>query len=270
MTEAALGARHPEIRRLRVLLRDAQERRSARRIVLEGPRLVADALRRGVVLEVVYRDADATGSSAEVGRRAAEQGVTTRECQAGVLARVGTTRTPQPVVAVATAPAITPLPSLASWPIGDGPVLVAADIAEPGNLGALVRSAEAAGAAAVVCCGETVDVANPKVVRASAGAVFGIPLVEAVDAVEVLEALATSGRPSWGAVADGGDDYCSVDLGGPGILVVGNEARGLTAAVTARLDRRLTVGMAGNGESLNVAVAASVVLFEAARQRNTR
>lgn len=268
MNPAALGARHHEIRHLRALLRDANERRTEGRIVLEGPRLVTDALRRGVALEVVYFDIDAKDVILDVAREAMARGIVARECRPGVLSQAGTTRAPQPLVAIAPAPPIGRMEMLAVAGLGVGPVLVAADVGDPGNLGTLVRSAEAAGAAAVVCCGETVDVRNPKVVRASAGALFGIPIVEAVDAVEVLDALATLGRPSWGAVAHGGDEYTSVDLTRPGALVVGNEAHGLAAEVAARLERTVTVPMAGRGESLNVAVAASVMLFEAARQRS--
>lgn len=267
MTAAALAARHPEIRRLRRLLRDASERRAEGRIVLEGPRLVTDAMRRGVALESVYFDVDAPPHIVEVIRLAADHGTVTHDCRAGVVANVATTRAPQPVVAVAPAPPVLALDDVITAPLDGGVVLVVVDLGDPGNLGTLLRSAEAAGAAAVVCCGETVDVRNPKVVRASAGALFGIPLVEAVDAVEVLDALASTGRSRWGALPCGGDDYCAVDLSAPGVLIVGNEADGLSSAVIAHLDRRLTVRMDGHGESLNVAVAASVVLFEAARQR---
>jgi TrmH family RNA methyltransferase len=262
VTTAALGARHPDVRRLRALLRDPAARRAESRIVLEGPRLVGDALRRGVLLEAVYVE----DPRAPVLVQVHDAGAPVRVCAPGVLARASTTRTPQPVLAVAPAPAPTSVGDLR----GAGPVLVAVGVAEPGNLGTLLRSAEAAGAAGVVCGGESVDVRNPKVVRASAGAVFGVPVVEAVDAVQVLDGLRAAGRGGWGATATDGTAYTSVDLAAPITIVVGNEARGLPEDVRAHLDGTLTVPMAGAAESLNVAVAGSVLLFEAARRRAER
>jgi TrmH family RNA methyltransferase len=260
VTTAALGARHGEIRHLRDLLRDPAARRAEARLVLEGPRLVADALRRGVPLEGVFVDDPVS----PVAVAATGAGVPVHACAPGVLSRVGSTRTPQPVIAVAPAPP----PRTVADLTGAGPVLVAVAVGEPGNLGTLLRSAEAAGSAGVVCCGESVDVRNPKVVRASAGAWFGVPVVEAVDAVQVLDGLRAQGRTGWGATAGSGVPYTAVDLAGPVALVVGNEAHGLPLAVRDRLDGAITVPMAGAAESLNVAVAGSVLLFEAARQRS--
>jgi TrmH family RNA methyltransferase len=147
------------------------------------------------------------------------------------------------------------------------------DVADPGNLGTLLRSAEASGCAGVVCCGGSVDVYNPKVVRASAGSVLGVPVVrgggadDEPDPVPVLDRLGAAGRRRYGATVQG-QPATEVDLRPPVALVLGNEARGLPAAVLERVDGRIAVPMAGAGESLNVAMAGTVLLFEAARQRN--
>ena len=172
------------------------------------------------------------------------------------------------MLAVATIP---PRPTIAAL-TGDGPVIVAVGVSDPGNLGTLLRSAEAAGCAGLVCCGESVDIYNPKVVRASAGAVFGIPIVAPRpggpenDPIDVLDELGAAGRKRYGATA-GGVPASDVELTGPVALVLGNEAHGLSEAVLAQVDGLISIPMAGSAESLNVAMAGTVLAFEAARQR---
>jgi RNA methyltransferase, TrmH family len=153
----------------------------------------------------------------------------------------------------------------------DGLVVVALAVADPGNLGTLVRSAEAAGAAAILLGPGSVDAYNPNVVRASAGAIFGIPVVDAESegwtAVEALDALGELGRQRLGATAILGTPHTEVDFTRPTAVVLGNEAHGIDAAVDARLDGHVHVAMAGPAESLNVAMAGTVLCFESARQR---
>jgi TrmH family RNA methyltransferase len=188
-----------------------------------------------------------------------------RDLREGVLEKVGVTRTPQPVLGVAPIRAA----SMAALP-ARGDVLVAVSVADPGNLGTLVRSAEAAGAAGVVIADESVDPYNPKVVRASAGAVLGVPIVERPDAVATVEELRATGRPAVGTAARGGRPVESLDPAASVALVVGNEARGLDDALAERLDTVVTVPMHGAAESLNVAMAATVVLFDLDRRRAAR
>jgi TrmH family RNA methyltransferase len=106
---------------------------------------------------------------------------------------------------------------------------------------------------------------NPKTVRATAGALFRLPVVTSVDVDVVLTALGKAGRRRLAAVARDGDDYTAVDLTGPVALIVGNEAHGLPADLPG-IDGRLTIPMSGATESLNVGVATAVLCFEAARQ----
>jgi TrmH family RNA methyltransferase len=167
-------------------------------------------------------------------------------------------------------------------------VLVAAGVADPGNLGTLLRSAEASGACGMVIGAGSVDAYNPKVVRASAGAIFGVPLVQARaepalnepalnepalneegwSVMDALDELRSAGRALYGTrAAGGGGRPDEVDLAAPVAVVLGNEARGLDDDVAARVDGWITIPMAGPSESLNVAMAGTVVCFEAARQR---
>jgi TrmH family RNA methyltransferase len=264
----ALGLRHSDVKRLRALLRDSSARASESAFVLEGPRLVEDALRRGARVDAIYLGQHARRAFRALLDEPGLAGVPVFELKEGVLEKLGSTRTPQPVLAVAPIP---PAPAIDAL-TGDGPVLVTVGVADPGNLGTLMRSAEASGCAGLVCCGDSVDAYNPKVVRASAGSVLGIPVVAApagkrLEPEAVLDALALAGRRRLGA-AVGGTPAPAVDLTGPVALVLGSEAHGLPPEVLSRLDGTVAVPMTGAAESLNVAMAGTVLVFEAARQRD--
>jgi TrmH family RNA methyltransferase len=246
-------------------VRDARARRAAGLAVLEGARLVDGALDRGAPVVRAYVGPDAPHACPEVVARLREAGVEVRETAAGVVERVASTQTPQPVVALAVTTTVA-LDRLAP----DGFVLVAVGVADPGNAGTLVRSAEAAGAVGVVFCGNSVDPFGPKAVRSSAGAVFGIPVAEGEDPVHVLDALGAHGRRRLATVTRGGERYDRVDLTGPVAVVLGGEAHGIPPALHAHVDAALTIPMASAAESLNVAVAGAVVAFEAARQLRAR
>lgn len=233
--------------------------------MLEGPRVVAGALDRGAPIEACYAAPGAEATCGALLDRLRACGVRVTRLGPGVLERVADASTPQPLLAVA--PLVTcELDALSAG----GPVVVAVAVSDPGNAGALVRSAEASGASGVVFCDGSVDPHNPKAVRASAGAIFGVPVVEAGDPVEVLDALGEQGRRRLGTRARGGRPFDRVDLAGPCALVLGSEAHGLAPRVEAVLDDVVTIPMAPPAESLNVAVAASVLCFEAARQRRAR
>jgi TrmH family RNA methyltransferase len=266
----ALGSKHSEIKRLRTLLRDSSARAAESAFVLEGPRIVADALSRGATFDAIFLGPNARTAFRDLLEVAAVDDVPVFDLKEGVLEKLGSTRTPQPVLAVATIP---PRPTIASL-AGEGPVIVAVGVSDPGNLGTLLRSAEAAGCAGVVCCGESVDVYNPKVVRASAGAVFGIPIVAprpgvVIDPLGALDELREAGRELY-AADSGGLSASSVDLTEPVALVLGNEAHGLSDEILAAVDGLVSIPMAGAVESLNVAMAGTVLAFEAARQRAER
>jgi len=134
-------------------------------------------------------------------------------------------------------------------------------------VGTLVRTAEAAGAGAVVVAGTSADLFGPKAVRSSAGAVFHVPLVVAPDGDDALDALAAAGLRLVGTAADAATAHDEADLTGPLALVLGNEADGLPPAVLERVDERVAIPIEGRAESLNVAAAGAVLCFEAARQR---
>ena len=258
----ALGPRHQRVRRLRDLIRDPRARRAERAFVVEGPRVLAAALDRGAELESAYVGPGADRAFAPLVERLRELDIPIEELKEGVLERIGDTVTPQPILAVAemTRPDLDDMSA-------DGLVLVAVTVRDPGNAGTLLRSGEAAGAAGVLFCGNSVDPHAPKVVRSSGGAVFGIPVVEADDPVKVLDVLGRHGRRRLAAVATGGENLERVDLTGPVAIVLGNESSGIPTELEPNLDGEVSIPVEPPAESLNVGMAGTVLAFEAARQR---
>lgn len=240
-------------------------RRSEGAFVVEGVKLLGSALEGGAPVEAVFVDSQARGLP-EVSRvldQAHHAGARVFDLAPGVLGRVADTVTPQPVMAVVGMPSAT-LDDVR----GATFIVVCVDVRDPGNAGAVIRVAHAAGAGAVVCCEGTVDPFNPKTVRASAGSVLHVPLVVSGDAGQVLDTLGDSGLRRLAAVSKGGTPYTDVDLTAPFALVLGNEASGLPSQLERLLDARMTIPMEGGTESLNVSTAAAVLCFEAARQRS--
>lgn len=232
--------------------------------MVEGPALVDHAVRAGWELEAVF-----VGAGHWSYRPPAELADTpVFELAPNVLERVASTDTPQPVLGVVRRRTST-IDRLATATF----VVVGDRIADPGNAGTMLRSAEAAGADAVVFTQGSVDVFNPKVVRSSAGALFEMPVVVDIALDELLSSPATAHLTSFGTTSrDGGAadghevaDHTDVDLASPVMLVLGNEAAGLSA--DAAVQHWITVPHAGRAESLNVAMAATLLVFEAAHHR---
>jgi TrmH family RNA methyltransferase len=184
---------------------------------------------------------------------------------ADVLERVADTVTPQPVAAIVGSVDVD-LDALRSSQF----VVVCVDVRDPGNLGTVLRVAEASGAGGVICCEGSVDAFSPKTVRASAGSLFHVPVVAGGEPLEVLDRMGRWGVHRVGADAHGGSPYDTVDLTVPTALVLGNEAHGLPPRVGAHLDGTVTIPMIGRTESLNVGMAAAVLCFERARQQRAK
>lgn len=227
--------------------------------------MLKTALDAGAEVESVYVSGEAEGRAdvAAVLGRVHDAGLRLFELAPGVLERITDTVTPQPVVSILRIPDhdLTELE-------GATFVVVCADVRDPGNAGAVVRAADAAGADAVVCCRGTADPYNPKTVRASAGSVLHVPVVTAGETAGVLGELERFGLRRLGAVAHGGVPHTEADLRGRIALVLGNEAAGLPDSVAQAIDERVTVPMSGKAESLNVSLAAAVICFEVRRQRS--
>jgi RNA methyltransferase, TrmH family len=218
--------------------------------VVEGPTLAAEAAAAGWTVEAQFV---APGVTPVAGA-----GTVVHELAPGVAERVAGTETPTGLLAVVAAPT----PNAALLPRAEF-VVVADRVADPGNLGTILRSAEAAGVDAVVVTPGTVDVLNPKVVRASAGALFHVPVLE-TDLATVRQA----GLRLIGASSHQGIPHTDADWRGRVAIVAGNEAHGLDDG--APVDQWVRIEHHGRSESLNVAMAVTVLCFEAARNRRER
>ena len=229
--------------------------------VLEGVRLVGDALASGAQLELALY-APQPLEATPAGRALAEQLQRLPHAYPAheqVISAAADTVHPQGVVALARWPEITPgRPGL---------VLVLDALQDPGNLGTLLRSAEAVGAAEVLCVSGTADAYAPKVVRAAMGAHFRLALEQDLGWEAVEERLAAVDHV-YAADASAKMPYYAADWRQPTALVIGNEAGGLSAAARERSTSLIGIPMRGQAESLNAAVAGSVILFEALRQRS--
>jgi TrmH family RNA methyltransferase len=250
------------VRALRALLRDRDARRDSRRFVVEGPRLIDAALAHDAPIDTVFVAADAPGTAVALGERAVERGAALERLAPGVCERIADTVTSQGVLAVVQQPS----PDLARDALATADfVVIAEQVNDPGNAGAVWRSAAAAGASGIVLGAGSVDAYNPKLVRATAGACFSIPVADGADVAGTLRALGDRGVQRVGATAHGGALLTTVDWTVPCAVVVGHETRGLDTALP--LDALVTIPMASASESLNLAMAATVACFEVARQR---
>jgi TrmH family RNA methyltransferase len=231
--------------------------------VIEGPTLVREALRADIPLQEVFVTPDV---DPDLVAQVVASGAEVRWVAPDVLARAVDTVTPQGVAAIAARIDVSVDDAVLA--ATSGPLaLVLVDVSDPGNAGTLLRAAEAAGATAVLFCGGSVDPCNPKCVRASAGALFHLPVAIGGEAEAVLERLREAGVRTAATVVRGGAPYDEADLAGPLALVLGSEAHGLPTALLDTVDQRVTIPMAGRSESLNVAMAGSVLCFESLRQR---
>jgi TrmH family RNA methyltransferase len=235
-------------------------RRRAARFLAEGPNLVEAAMRRGLVSEVFVTEA-AQARFASLLSDADVYVVTERAAKA-----LSDTVTPVGLVAVCSVPE-----TLLSDVLADAPRLlaVAAEISEPGNAGTLIRIADAMGADAVVLAGQSVDPYNGKCLRASAGSIFSIPVVSEPDATTAVSSIAAAGLAVLATTVDGEVSLDSpdlqADLASPTAWLFGPEAHGLATELAEMATQRVRIPMPGNAESLNVASAAAICLYQSAR-----
>lgn len=255
------SADNPRIKDLKKLQKSASARRKADAWVVEGERLCLDLARGGASVREAYLREDAEGPLITAWMDVlAARGLRPTVLSPGAYRAFSDTQTPQGVAMVVAPPSHCREELLA----GPGPVVILDRITDPGNVGTIFRSAAAAGASGLVLTAGSVDPGNPKVLRGSMGAVFRLPWLVENTPGEAMEWL---GRPLVVATGDGDTMLGACALATPFALVVGNEAHGPDPAWRSRPHTALAIEMAAGVESLNVAVAASVILFEAARQR---
>jgi TrmH family RNA methyltransferase len=244
VTGLPLAFTNTKVQRLRRLLGRRSARSEESAFVVEGATLIGEAMAAGWTVDAEF---------VAPGAGAVSQGEVF-ELAEGVLERIASTEHPQPNVAIVRIPE-----HRASLEHADF-VLVADALNDPGNLGTILRSAEAAGVDVVVLTPGSVDPFNPKVVRASAGALFHVPVVGAA-----LEVVRDAGFRMIGTSSHTGERHTAIDWSGRVAIVLGSEAQGLPDDVA--VDAWVRIEHHGRAESLNVAMAATLLVFAAAEQR---
>lgn len=248
----------PRVRRVAALARK-KDRQASGRFLVEGPQAVRELLaHRPDLAEVVYATMGTEPWQHELDRLASDQGIEVERVTDAVLAAMSETVHPQGVVAVARIEQR----ALDAALEGARLVVILHEVRDPGNAGTVLRAADAAGADAVVFAGQSIDPWHPKVVRSTTGSLFHLPVTVA----PTLEAATDGVRAAGLAVvaADvGGDELTdgAAELAAPVAWVFGNEARGLDAEALGLADRALRLPIYGQAESLNLATAASVLLY---------
>ena len=236
------------------------------RIAIEGLHLVAEAIRSGLKIDALLASASAEKQLAEL-RPALDSSTRILRTTDKLFASVAGTETPQGIAALARAPEYTLEDLLRA---ADSLLVVLVEAQNPGNVGAILRSAEAFGASGVIATRGTAHPYSPKALRASAGSSLRLPVLADLAAPIALAQLRVSGlqilaaSSSQNATAKRPDE---LDLRAPFALLIGNEGAGLPAELERSADARIRIQLAEPVESLNAAVAASLILYEAARQR---
>lgn len=243
------------------LQRKPKERKREKVFIIEGRKLFEEVSREQLVMTLVSESFLHTKGAAGL-----LSGVSYDVVPDGIFETLSDTKTPQGILAVVRQ-AEYQLEDL----FGDGKqapfLLVLEHVQDPGNLGTMMRAAEAAGVTGVLMSGDCVDIYNPKTVRATMGALFRVPFVIASDFSQALDELKKNGIHTYAAHLEGSSSYDTCSYREGTAFLIGNEANGLTDLTTQAADHRIRIPMAGQVESLNAAMAATVLMFEAARQR---
>jgi len=243
-----------------VRLKKRTLREEERRFLVEGAQAVSEALaEEGRLLSLFVTD-----ELDPLAVRARQAGSAVEQVSERVMERLTSTVTPQGVVGIAPFVDVA-IDELAST----GAVAVLHEVRDPGNAGTILRSADAAGAAGVVFAGSSVDVYNPKAVRASAGSIFHVPIVRDIGTDDALSSLRAKGFAVIAMDMHGDEDLFEAELPRSSAFVLGNEAHGLPSEILDAADHRVRVPHAGRAESLNLAAAATVCLFEWVRRGRT-
>jgi TrmH family RNA methyltransferase len=262
-----LGRHHPLLKRVRNLRRSAEARRQEGLLVAEGLHLAREALRSRQRIEAAFVDPRLPGSveGTALLRDLEQAGVTCYQVATSVMGGLQDARSPQPVVLTVRAEGLVGR----SWRTREHPLVVVCDaIQDPGNLGAISRSADAAGAAALITCGASADLHHPRTLRASMGSMFRLP-AEHMQLDEAVDRLRAEDLTLIATVPRGGEDFRRNDWTRGCAVFFGGEGVGLSDALVRRLDRSLTIALHPGVESLSVGAAVAVTLFEAARQRGS-
>jgi TrmH family RNA methyltransferase len=241
---------------------------AGRGILLDGAHLVQEALAAGVRIEAAaFADSALDGELGELARRTAAEGARTVAVSDAVLAAMTPVRTPSGTVAIASIE-----PSTLATVLRKGPQLIVLlhEVQDPGNVGAVIRAAEACGATGAIATPGTADPFGWKALRGAMGSAFRLPIATRIVFEEARREMKSARVRIVAAAPRGGTPLPAFDFRAPAAILLGGEGSGLTDDLLSIADDRVTIPMQRQVESLNVAVAAGIILYEAARQRSSR
>ena len=245
-------------------LREIRDGEIDSQVFCEGERIVAELFESGLKPTAIYSSEKLAKTAAMLSKRG-KNPIPHYKLDASVMDFCSDLATPPGIIATAA------LPKSVSFEGADyqgGFVLVLDDVQLPQNVGALIRSAEAAGVERVLLTGASANPWGPKAVRGSVGSVFRVPVHRMTRLSDIIALLKKNNVKVMAATQNGDKNYFDEDWRGRAALVVGSEGRGFRPEDLKLMDRTVTIPMAGKVESLNAGIAAAVCLFEAARQRN--
>ena len=233
----------------------------------EGLRAVQEAVQHAEVADLFFT-ASEEEKLHDILINAKEKGARLYKADDKVMAKLSDTKTPQGVLAVIRMPEQS-LQKLRPGTASDNnaPVIILDRIQDPGNLGTIIRTADAVGALGVILLEGCVDAYSPKVVRASMGSLFHLPVVQDIFPEEALTWCYRNGYEPAATAMQGAANLYKADISKKMAFIFGNEANGVAEELQAAAETRLFIPMAGQAESMNVAMAAGIVLFEGLRQR---
>ncbi len=258
--EVIASKTNEKIRLVRALQEQRKARERERLFVVEGARMVEEAALVGARVRLILHEGRLGPRERSAVNRLASAGAAVAEVAPEILRVCSDTAAPQGLLAVVEQPDLAPPAPLRFALVADG-------ITNPGNLGSLLRAAEAFGVELVLLAPGCVDAFNPKVVRGAMGAHFHVPILEAAWAAI---ADRVKGMNVYLAAADGELTYTATNWTQPSALIVGSEASGASKEAMQLATKRVSIPMPGRAESLNAAVAASIIIFESVRQAAAR
>ncbi len=241
-------------------------RQKTKQIALEGPNLVTEAHRAGLTPRAVFYTEEYYDRVGKIWLDSLPSGVKKLILSPRLFNKIAKTESPQPVAAIF---------HFSEWEedqkdlaVGTQLVIILDHLQDPGNMGTIIRTAAAAGAGITYYTSGSVDPYSPKVLRATAGTVFNLQLKQVRDSLKLCANLKDRGFQVVASCADSSVHYWSVDYRKPTALLVGNEAGGIAKELSTEADQRVSIPLSGPVESLNVAVACGIIIYEIIRQRS--
>ncbi len=258
MKEVITSSKNPQLKNISQLLKQKKDRDEQKRFVIEGFRIVKDAcIYAPELIRTVYVSEDFDMAQLPCLPKNTDTEVVKTTVFEGISGTVST----QGILAVVEQPEYTLEEILEAGNGEKAKYLILEDIQDPGNLGTMIRTAEAAGITAVIMSKGTADIFNPKVTRATMGSCFRVPFIYAEDFDGVLKSVKSRGVTVYGAYLRGGQNFRDTVFADRCAIMIGNEGNGLTDEAVALADKRVFIPMEGKIESLNAAVAAAILMY---------